>query len=845
MDHPINPFVRPFGKPFAIALSVLLLPCWLFSVGIAREPIASSVASVPGATLALDSLGISPQTYVIPDGVLVLEAMVRNPGTETAQGILVGRIVGNTGNEDRRTVELKAGELKRVELAIRLPSEIAEWDVDIEVTLNIRDGNREVMVYNGDEPIQRRLTLPRQRKSLVTAVAVGREPTPGSPLRWTYPSNFSAYELAIASRVDASLSRQCLDFDSIAFPLNVADWKCIDTLIVASPKVFDDASSVEMIRKFLQSGGRVWVMLDSIETDAVSLLLAENQQCKTIETVELNHFEVQVAGPEVSVSDRTVDVDVPVRFKHVMHTGGRVLHRIGNWPVTIEMPVGKGNLFLSTLEASAWIVPRRTQWSESPWDQSDYEMRGWAKGLANQLHFEKTKLPINLRDASYPISRIGNPVVSRTLVGAILLLFCFTLALSGIWKYRTGDLRSIGWLAPALSCVAVLPLVAAAAFQRKDIPAMVSILQFADFSYPSGGTLHESAAVYDNESRDMELVGQTDGLAEPSNTMTSGIRTVTTSDFQQWKLSNVAWPVGTWRYTSESSLPSAHMVAHAELTSNGLLVEVPKDMPSELSDSIVNFVPGAATLGKRIDATHLLFDGEYPASKDRYTLDSMVSDEQVRRGEIYRRLFDVSITSNNVPTRTLCGWTDLWSEGPKWSADLERRGTAINLLPIHLVTPAPGSNVVIPHSLIEVRHAFADSMTTYYLDNLGRWIQQSTPAADVKLAFHLPPEAIPLQAESLTIDWDIRAPRRSIRISCLNPLDSTEIDLVKLNEPSIPGKSKIDNAEVLRQFTTGKLVLRVEVSEDAIPDSPINWHIEHLRVSVAGKILPRNSLSEQ
>lgn len=797
-----------------------------------------------GNSLALDSLGISPQSCVIPDGLLVLEAMVRNSGSETANGVLVGRILGNDGNEDRRTLELAPGELKRVELVIRLPLEIVDWDVEIEVTLNMREGNREVMVYNGDEPIQRRLKLPRQRKSLVTAVSVGREPAPGSPLRWTYPTNFSAYELAIASRVDASLSRQCLDFDSIAFPLNSLDWKCIDTLIVSNPMIFDDASSVETIRSFLQSGGRVWVMLDSISSDSISGILAENQQCHTIETVELNHFEVQVTGQTVSVDDRTVDVDVPVKFKHVLQTGGRVLHRIDNWPVTIEMPVGKGALFVSTLEASAWLIPRRTNWSESPWNRSDYEMRGWAKGLANQLHFEKTKLPIDLREAGYPIARIGNPVVSRTLVGSILVAFCSALAICGFWRYRSGDLKSMGWIAPLIAAAAAIPLVGAAALQRKDMQAMVSILQVANFSFPSGGTLHESAAVYDNQSRTMELVGQTDGYAEPAATITSGIRTMTISDFQQWKLSNVAWPVGTWRYTSASALPTVRMVAHAELSPKGLIVEIPSGMPSEVSDPIVSFVPGAPTLGKRIDSTHLLVNGEYPVGKDRFTLDSMVSDEHSRRAEIYKRLFEDSMIAH-VPTRTLCGWTDLWSEGPKWNVELDRRGSAINTLPIQLATPSSGSEVFIPYSVVDVRHAFSDAMTTYFLDNLGRWIQQSTSAADVKLAYSLPPEAVPLQASAMTLDWDIRAPRRSVRVLCMKQGESGEVELINLKEPSIPGKVTVTDSDVLRQFETGKLILRIEVSEDAIPDSPINWHIEHLRVSVAGSIMRRNSMAKE
>ncbi len=832
--------VAELNKPW---LYFVCMATWLgvFSLH-AREPQSPISPSTPNLGLTFDSLGLSPQSYVVPDGAVILHAVVRNHSDTAATGFLVGHIVGNAGIENRRRVELKGGESKRFELPLRLPMDWNDWEVDVEVSLNVLDGPREVMVLQDGEPVMRRLSLPRQRKSIVTALALDREPPPASPLRWSPPKIFATYELAMATRVDAALSRQCLDLDTVPFPLNASDWSRIDNVIIANSALLNDAASVSVLRKYLHSGGRVWVMIDLVDTNAVSSLLGEHQQCTTISTIELNRFEVEVPGQSMSVDDRTVDLDTPVPFKRVIQQGGTVLNRIDGWPVTIQMQVGRGVLFLTTLHCSAWLTPRISQWSEDPFNQSDFELRGWAKGFANQIHFERTKPPLNLRTASYPVERIGNPVVSRTLVGSVLVGFCTCLIAFGLWRYRAGELQSIGVVAPVLALAAASPLVGAALLQRHDIPPMVSLLQIAQFESPSGGSLRESAAVYDSQSRSMQLVGRGDGDAVTSDSITSGIRSTTVDDFQSWRLSNRAWPVGTWRYTTDNSLPDAQVVARAQWNDDGLAIDIPDGFPSPLADVVACFVPGAATLGKRIGPNRILIDSEFPAHGERWTLDSIVNDEQRRRATVYRSMLDDERRAN-VPKRTLCGWTDLWPDGPQWDAPLQRRGAALNLIPIQLATPPVGSLVRIPFPLIEVRYPSPENSTTLFLDTTGRWISQATSIADVKLAFVLPPEVVPLQTTSITIDWDVKAPRRDVRLSCFVPADGSSLELVSLSDPSLPWIGTVEDPRVLKEIEQGKLLLRIEVSEDRRPDNAINWHIEHLRMSVTGRTLARNPLT--
>jgi hypothetical protein len=803
-----------------------------------------SVTSETKPSFSLDSVGVSPQTCVIPGGFMVVSVVVTNTGNSVATGVLVGHVVGHEGEEDRRRVVVGPNDAQRVEMSLRVPASLPEGMVEAVVSLNVLEGGREVMMVREGQRITKSLTLPKQKDSLVTALTMSREPSGKVYWRWEPIKLYSTYELAIATRIEAELSRQCLAFESVPFPLNASDWKGVDTLIVSDAVSLNDAATLGVLQKFLQSGGHVWVMLDSIDTAAIQNLLGEDQQCNTVSEVELNRFVVDVVGQSIPEKDRTVELEVPVPMKQVVQHGGLVTHSVNGWPAAIWMPVGRGELLITTLGSAGWIQPRGLQPSNDPLFQSAFELRVWAKSFVDQIQVNRLKPPLNTSNAAYPIERIGNPVVPRTLVASVLGAFCVLLLGFGAWRWYAGELAWIGYAAPALAIVASIPLIAVAVFQRKDIPAMVSVLQLAQFESPTGGSLHESAAVFTSDSRSMELVGKGDGMASPSESIESGVRTLTTDDFQQWRLSNVAWPAGTWRYATETSTPNAKFIARGELDKDGLKLELPAGLPSPLKDSVLHFTVGAPSVGKHLSDHRIQVDGTIPAEGERWTLDSIVSDEQRRRAMIYQKLMEDESRVHLAP-RTLCGWTDLWSDGPQWNSTLERRGTALNTIPVHLATPELGTQVFVPHPLIEIKQASKQRGSSVFMEATGRWIPQSSLAAESDLAFALPPEVVPLEVSSIQVDWDIQAPNRQVRLLCIDESNAKPIEVVSLKSPSIPWKGVITDPVILKDFQDGRMVLRVEVSNVKDSEHELSWHVSHLRVSVSGRTLPRNNLVSQ
>ena len=829
-------------------ISCLLVLGICFYVQAGEQSTESQTASRVGGGLELIRIVRTPLTQIKKGGVFALRATVRNLGSTPALGQLVGRLTGQVGEEDRRHIELAAGEQKEFDLQLRISASFKNALANAIVTLNAIENGREVLLQQGDEPVTQTLTGKVEDDRVATAISLPSEPPDGPYWRWPHAEEYAPYEIIVAARVDSGLSRRCISIDSEPLPLNSTAWQGIDSLIIGNPETLKDAATLAAVQYFLQRGGRALVMLDLVDTDLVRDLLVHGQQCETVDTVDLNHFVMEVRSPiQLSLSDRTMDNDKPMRMKRVLQQGGRVTHSIDGWPAAVCMKVGDGELLLTTLESRAWLKIRALHKTEEVRNRANFTVPLWSGTLSNELSTQRLPEPIEAIGFSYPIELIGTPVVSHKLVGVVLIGFCVLLAGVGGWNAFFGDLKRIGVLAPSLALISSVPLCATAMWSRKDIPSMVSELQFIQFWPNGGGLMRGNAAVYLGASRSMDLVGKSDGFAIPSENIESGIRSITTTDFQNWRLSNTDWPPGTWRYSTEIVMPQESLSASAKLTTLGLELELPPGLPSRAEDLVLSFTPGSPCMGNLIDQNNrLLVDGKLPAEENRWTSASIVSDEQGRRARVYNNLFLPSETSRVPPMRTLYFWTELWPQSPSWNTDLQRRGAALVAVPIELATPDVGSDVLIPYPLIKIE-AQEDSIS---ISNMlkyrtGYWADEASMEAKADLTFVLPQEVVPLAASSMKIDWDIEAPKRTVKL-IWSANDSPAV-LVELLSPSIPWSGTIDDPRVMEDLSDGRFNLRIEVTngdgfENSSQSSYISWRIKHLRISVSGKTLPRNDL---
>ncbi len=811
---------------------------------LAQQP--SNSAGTVANSLQIAGLSRAQHSRPQAGNMLALNVHVRNSGQQLATAELVGRIKGQPGEEDRRKIEVLPGKSDIYELDLRVLPSNRQKKIEAVVTLNAIENGREVLLTRGDAPVSQSVVMDLVSDSSRTAIALDADPPEQLFWRWPRTPTYASYELVLASRIDAGLSRVCVTLDGLPLPIHLSDWQGIDVIVIGNPEVLKDSSSIGALQQFMHHGGRIWVILDKVDTSLIEPLLERNQQCQTLDVVETNHFEITIPGSiDFSAEARTIDSDKPVKLKRVVQHGGRVTHAVDGWPAAIAWPVSQGELFVTALESHGWLTPRETLTSVDSDHSSKFSLPVWGNPLALKVHEPKHDTRLVDDELQYPLAHIGNPTVPRSLVSTILAAFCAVLVLIGVWRWLAGELRWMGILAPTLALIASVPLIMVAVVQRREMFDMVSMLQILTYSSQGCGVLNEKAAVYASSSRKMELHGNADGFALPSPTIESGIRSLTTADFEKWSLSNDAWPTGTWRYSTEMALDSGNFTARGVLSNQGLTVELPSHFKFPLEDAIIGYAPGTPSIGKAMQGNRSWqIDGSLPAGGDRWTGESFLSEEQLRRAAIYQDIFNVR-NPRRPPTRSLFGWTDIQGQGATWDVDLVRRGSALVSLPIELVTPEVGTDVFIPYPLIRIEQS-ATSSNSMYNASRAKWIEESSLDTQAIVAFSLPPEVVPLAASKIDIEWDIKAPQRRAQLYWTK--GGQRIDIVNLNEPSLPWRGTIENAEVLNDLSDGWLELHVDVTNHQAKDLQsqnrfVSWRLKHLKLSVAGRTLPRSNIA--
>lgn len=817
--------------PFRVFTAAL----WLLICNVCLT--ATCCAQDAEAGLRFVSLTKAYHSQVYPGGWLVLVANFHNTSDEPLVGTVVATAEGRPDMQSARTMTFLPHQDEHLEVYVHVPKTVASKEyAEFELTLYTSETGQEVMVDVAGIPMRQTLRLPVTRNAN-TAVSV-IEPEPPLLPYWYWPPQVphSNYEWAVASRVAANNSRAMVNLRASSVPVNRTDWDEVALVIVSDAKLFEDGAAVESLKRFINDGGRVWIMADQVPSNLIRPLLSKDQQFEELDEIEMNTFTIDVIRQlqSISVEDRSLSLDKPARMKRIIQHGGVVSHEVNGWPLAVWMNVGYGQLLLTTMESHAWIVPGSE--SSEPLKGTAFKNRLWALNVATEVNDLLRDKPL-ATSVDYPVQLFGNPVLPRSIVGGILLAFIGILGLIGVVQWKLGDIARFGWAAPILSAVAGCGLFIASSWIRRDIPETAANLQVIQVSEDGNtASVREQGAIYLNSEKAMELTSTSDGFAIANEDVQSGIKRYTVEDFQQWKLSNATWPM-TWRYQSQSVLAAENLMAIGTLSEQGLRITLPDSI--ELEDPVVSMVPGAPMIGSRVDR-QILADGSLLAENDRWIDGSIITDEQRRRIEIYREFFQ---PDNRVPTlsRVVYGWTSRWDTA-QWNApDLTIAGSALVSLPIRLQRPAVGQKIALPSGVVKIeRDTSSESRTSVFSDVSGKWTPDVSLAINSGLQLVLPPEVLPFEATALSLELDIKAPHRTVRLLAKTNATAEPIEIVRLDGPSVPWRGDITQAEILETARDGVINIILDVSErddldaDGNSASVVTWQIDNFRASLTG-----------
>ncbi len=131
-------------------------------------------------------------------------------------------------------------------------------------------------------------------------------------------------------------------------PLEPALWDAIDTVILADDNYFQDPSNLAAIQSWVMRGGRLWVMVDQIQSPLLGTLLGPQVQFAIEDDVYLPQLKIRTTDP-VNLSDEDLQyaVQPPARMRRVRYGGVEVSHWVNDWPAIAWAKLGRGEICLT------------------------------------------------------------------------------------------------------------------------------------------------------------------------------------------------------------------------------------------------------------------------------------------------------------------------------------------------------------------------------------------------------------------------------------------------------------------------------------------------------------------
>jgi hypothetical protein len=715
--------------------------------------------------------------------------------------------------------------------------------VDIEFLLYDRtDGTDRLVRPKGDERVRTRGLIYRKRDPITAvlrdeegapeATAFGRLPAPES-------ADVEAVRLARVFREARQLSHWVRELGHSYLPTTDEAYDGIDHFVVASGQIVRNPAGMRALRHWLAGGGKLWVMLDRVDPEAVAPLLGEALDFQLVDRVPLTSFAVEAAGSPPGSAEAQRH-DRPVTLARVLLPPGEVpRHTVTGWPAWFTRTVGRGKVIFTTLGPRGWYRDRRTGERRSPYE----EFRDLPIGrdpldmLSGELQPAAEADPFR-PEALRPLldPEIGYSVAGR---GRVLLVFGGFLAAAlalGVVLRKSRRPELVGWLGPAAALGAAGVFFGIGEASRRAVPPTVAAVQVV---HPAAG-LDEAdvrglLAVYRPDSGPAEVGAADGGFFELDMGGLEGkSRRFLLTDLDAWHWDNLALPAGVrfapFHYTARTGEPIS---AVAHFGPDGLEGRLTAGPFGDVSDALVG-PPNGRNLALRLRP-----DGTFSAGAadvlpgGQFLAGAVLSDRQQRRQEFYRRALKPPATGRPEGPNTLLAWASPIDMHFSLAQGARTGGDALLVMPLRLERSPPGERVTIPGPLVPYRRLMED--------RLIRLATEGGQASTMNLRFQLPAAVLPFQVERARLLVRVDAAGRRVTVSGV----AGEVATVLREEesPLDPISVEVNDARYLGLDADGGLRLDLTISDPlaAVEGKRTatalgeKWTIEYLELEVTGR----------
>jgi hypothetical protein len=722
------------------------------------------------------------------------------------------------------------------------PSEGPDMARDIQYLLYEQTGGTEHWVQpRGEERVRSRGILYRKREPFTTILLDPEsleEPPPGQ-LPQPDSSDEEALRLARAFRLVHKLSDHVPRLPVGPLPPVEQAFDGIDHFILASNRLDRDPGGMRALRRWLQLGGRVWVMLDLVELDTLAPLLGDALDFTVLDRVGLTSFRIEVESASQRMGESPPRrYEGPVEFVRVqLPPGEHVKYTVDGWPAWFTRQVGRGTVVVSTLGSRAWYRERTDRDPPSPYqDFPDMPIpEAPLEDLALELQPLRGQADFQVGSFSPLLTEeIGYSVVRRNTVVLVFASALLAALVAGIVLRRTHRPELLGWLGPVAALGAAGVFLGVGEASRRAAPPTVAVGEVVDTA-PGQAELavRGQLAVYRPDSGPAPIGAPHGGFFDLNmDDMKDQTRRLVLTDLDAWHWEDLTLPAGIRLASFRDTIPiDKPVVAAARFGPEG--IEGHLNGPfEELSDALLS-APGARSIAVQIQP-----DGVFHAtsaetlSRGQFLASAVLSDQQQRRQAIYRAFFSAPPTGALRDHPVLLAWARPVALRFDLAEQARTVGGALLVAPLRWERPAPGQRATIPGPLIPYQRILEDGPTKMTLE--------SSENADMHLRFQLPNPVLPFKVERARLFVHMVAPSR--RVTIAGRAGDQLVRVHRVDSPVDPFRVEIADERLLRLDDKGGFHLNLNIGgslEGASPTEQLRrlsekWTIDYLELEVTG-----------
>lgn len=622
----------------------------------------------------------------------------------------------------------------------------------------------------------------------------------------------------------------------------------LDQLIVADDRMLEDQAGLASIRRWLFGGGKLWLMLDRVDSQLLERLLGDDSSCQVVDRVGLTTVRLDTRSSDGNVGHEVHDHELPVDLVRVLLSGTEPICTVDGWPAAFWKDCGEGRLLVTTLGPRGWMRARtaaddasassgRFGFSGAPQPErpaptgvlgdtpkSPFVMLETMREVCVDF-FQRRAEPRLTKAILEPLVQeyVGHAIPSRWLVTTLLVSVCIVIGASGTWLWRRNRLEVMGLVSPAIAVGVSVVLIGIGWQQRQSNPAAVASFQFVR---PIPGTddvrVEGVNGFFSPGAETLTAKSQQGGWLLPDMTGMQGkTRRMIWTDFDRWHWENI--PENSSLLLSafqQSSAKPERIEARATFGPQGLSGRLQASGVVDRSDAVL------ATREGRI-GVELLDDGSFVArhdavfSAEQFLGTGLLSDEQHRRQRVLKQLFSDTTRRDGFHEPHLLFWSKPWNLGFQFAEGRQSLGSTLVSMPLKLERPPTGTEVWLAAPLLPYREALGPdgiSPTGMWDYRRREWQEKLFPTA-TWLSFQIPRVLLPVTVQRGRLTLQVTGPVVRLEIAGQRRNSSEVVPIKTWTDPVGTLTLELTDADLSPISEAGGLLLRVAGGDPKLADS--------------------------